>query len=321
MLQWASVTTVLAPAWLIRLHSAYLKLLGAHLCIYFIDRPESYTEAELTELSRHAKLVLCDDAYWHSVGGRPGEVPQRQLKNLRFARAQVDARWFLHIDIDEFPWFTGDIGRMLDGAPVEVSDFHFQNVARLVVRGGAHWHDGLLRVPNFDKELQALHYGERAPFLGAGLACYFHGKSLVKNRPRLIQGVHSAMHVSPQQELVRMTIPLQEGFLVHYPCISPRHLAHRLRRNKFRVPNVRKFRHEHMLDTFMFGPDALAENIDIAVVALHTCTTEQARAWTEAGLCRPMPRSYLQLLEQAAGAADVLGLPFAERSFADFYRD
>ena len=321
MLQWVSVTTVLAPAWLIRLHAAYLKLMGADLCVYFIDRPASYTEAELTELSQHARLVLCDDPYWQSVGGRPEEVVKRQLKNLRFARSQVDARWFLHIDIDEFPYFTGDIGRMLDGAPVEVSDFHFQNVERLIVRGGANWHDGLLRVPNFDNALQARHYGQRTPFLGAGLACYIHGKSLVKNGPRVVQGVHTGMHVLPQYELVRMTIPLHEGFLVHYPCISRQHFAHRLRRNRFRIPDVRKFQHEHRLDTFMFGPGARPENIEIAVAALHTCTLEQARTWSEAGLCRPVPPTYLQLLEQAAGSSDVLDAGFAERSFAQFYRD
>ncbi len=318
MLQWVSVTTVLAPAWMIRLHAAYLKLLGADLCVYFIDRPASYTEAELTELSQHAKVFLCDDTYWQSVGGRPQKVPERQLKNVQFARSQVDARWFLHIDIDEFPYFTGEIGRMLASAPVELAEFHFQNVERLIVRGGAHWHDGLLRVPNFDSELQARHYGQRTRFLGAGLACYFHGKSLVKNGPRVVQGVHSGLHVLPQHELVRMTIPLHEGFLVHYPCISRPHFAHRLRRNRFNIPDVRKFRHEHMLDIFMSGPDARPENIEIAVAGLHTCTPEQARTWSEVGLCRPMPHTYLQLLEQAAGASDVLGIGFAERSFAEF---
>lgn len=319
MLRWVSVTTALAPAWLIRLHSAYLKLLGAELCVHFIDRPASYTEAELAELSRHTKLILCDEAYWQSVGGRPKEVAERQLKNVRFARSQVDARWFLHLDIDEFPYFTGDIGRMLDSAPAELSEFHFQNVERLIVPGATHWHDGVLRVPNFDLELQARHYGERTPFLGAGLACYFHGKSLVNNGPRMVQGVHTAMHALPQYELVRMTIPLHEGFLVHYPCISRQHFAHRLRRNRFRIPDVRKFRHEHRLDTFLFGPDARPEHIEIAVRALHTCTIEQARTWSEVGLCRPMPPAYLRLLEQAAGASDVLGVDFAESSFAEFY--
>lgn len=321
MLQWVAVTTVLAPAWLIRLHAAYLKLLGADLCLYFIDRPASYTEAELAELSQYAKLFLCDDSYWQSVGGRPENLAARQLTNVQFARSQVDARWFLHIDIDEFPHFTGDIGRMLAGAPEELAEFHFQNVERLIVHGGAQWHDGLLRVPNFDSELQARHYGQRTRFMGAGLTSYFHGKSLVKKGPRVAQGLHSGLHVDPQRELVRMTIPLHEGFLVHYPCITRQHLIHRLGRNRFAVSKVRKFRHEHMLDSFMFGADARPENIQIAVAALHTCTQEQARTWSEAGLCRPMPPAYLQLLEQAAGASDVLGAGFAERSFAEFYRD
>ena len=133
MLQWVAVTTVLAPAWLIRLQAVYLKLLGADLCLYFIDRPASYTEAELAELSQYAKLFLCDDSYWQSVGGRPENLAARQLTNVQFARSQVDARWFLHIDIDEFPHFTGDIGRMLAGAPEELAEFHFQNVERLIV--------------------------------------------------------------------------------------------------------------------------------------------------------------------------------------------
>ncbi|ROZ79200.1 hypothetical protein [Ramlibacter sp. WS9] len=321
MLQWVSVTTVHAPAWLIRLHAAYMKLLGAELCVYFVDRPASYTEAELSELSQHAKLFLCDDDFWRSFGGRPENIADRQLSNVGFARSQVDAKWFLHIDIDEFPHVALDIGRMLDGAPSEVSEFHFQNVERLILRGGAHWHDGLLRLPNFDMKLQSRHYGQRTRFLGAGLSSYFHGKSLVKNAPRVMQGVHTSMHVLAHWELVRMTIPLHEGFLVHYPCICLQHLVFRLRRNKFRDPGVRKFRHEHRLDEFMFGPDARPENIDSAAGALHTCTPEQASTWSEVGLCRSIPAAYLERFEQAAGGADVLKMDFAERSLAEFYRD
>jgi hypothetical protein len=321
MHQWVSVTTVHAPAWLIRLHIAYLKLLGAELCVYFIDNPASYTEAELSDLSQHAKLFLCDDAFWHSCGGRPERIALRQVSNVGFARSQVDARWFLHIDIDEFPHVALDIGRMLAGAPSEVSEFHFQNVERVTVLGGAHWHDGLIRLPNFDQELQGRHYGQRARFLAAGLSSYFHGKSLVKNEPRVVQGLHTGMHVQPHRELVRMTIPLHEGFLVHYPCICLQHLVFRLRRNKFRDPGVRKFKHEHRLDEFMYGPDARPENIARAVGALHTCTAEQASTWSEVGLCRSIPAAYLERLAQAAGGTEVLQMGFAERSLAEFYRD
>lgn len=321
MLQWVSVTTVHAPAWLIRLHASFLKLLGAKLCVYFIDNPASYTEAELAELSQHAKLFLCDDAFWQLFGGRPGQVALRQLSNVGYARSQIDAQWFLHIDIDEFPYFAGDLSRMLAGTPGEVSEFHFQNVERVTVLGGAHWHDGTLRLPNFDMELQARHYGQRARFLGAGLSSYIHGKSLVKNKPRVVQGVHSGVHVLPHRELVRMTVPLHEGFLVHYPCICQQHLIYRLQRNKFHTPRVRKFRHEHALDDFMFGPDARPGNIDSAVSALHTCTPEQARTWSEVGLCRAMPAAYLERFAQAAGETDVLQMGFAERSLAEFYRD
>lgn len=317
---WVSVTTVLAPAWLICLHSAYLKLLGVDLCVYFIDRPASYTEAELDELSQHAKLFLCDDAYWQSVDGRPTEQTGRQLKNIAVARSQVDARWFLHLDIDEFPFFAGDIARMLASAPVEVSEFHFQNVERLIVRGGSRWHEGWLRLPNFDHELQARHYGQRTTFMGAGLACYYHGKSLVKNEPRLVQGLHTAMSVRPDYEVVRMTVPIDQGFVVHYPCITRQHFAHRLQRNKFRVPEVRKFRHETLLDTFLFGPGGHPDKADLMVTALHTCSVEEARRWSEAGLCRSMPTACLQLFEQAAGESDVLHVGFADRSFAEFYQ-
>ncbi len=321
MLQWVSVTTVHAPAWLIRLHAAYLKSLGADLCVYFIDRPASYTEAELSELSQHAKLFLCGDDFWRSSGGRPSDITGRQLSNVGFARSQVDARWFLHIDIDEYPYVAGDLGRMLAGAPVEVIDFHFQNVERLIVQGSLHWHDGLLRLPNFDLELQSRHYGGRTRFLGAGLSSYIHGKSLVKKGPRVVQGVHTGMDVLPLREMVRMMIPLHEGFLVHYPCICLQHLVYRLRRNKIRDPGVRKFTHEYRLDEFMFGPNARPINIDSAVSALHACTPEQARTWTEVGLCRSMPAAYLSRLVQAASEADVLQMSFAERSLAEFYRD
>jgi hypothetical protein len=320
MLQWVSVTTVHAPAWLIRLHAAYLKLLGAELCVYFIDKPASYTEAELSDLSQHARLFLCDGAFWQSFGGRPEKISRRQLSNVAFARSQIDARWFLHIDIDEFPHVAFDIGRMLAGAPSEVAEFRFQNVERVMVLGGDTWHDGTLRLPNFDADLQKRHYGGRARFLGAGLSSYFHGKSLVKNAPRVMQGVHTGMHALPHRELVRMTIPLHEGFLVHYPCICPQHLVYRLRSNKFNTPGVRKFRHEHALDEFMAGPTARPGNIESAVDALHTCTPEQARTWSEVGLCRSMPATYLERLGQAAGGTDVVQMGFVERSLTEFYR-
>ncbi len=320
MLQWVSVTTVHAPAWLIQLHAAYLKSLGADLCVYFIDRPESYTEAELSDLSQQAKLILCDDAYWNQFGGRPTHVFERQLKNIVVARSQVESHWYLHIDIDEFPYYTGNIGRMLAGTPIEVGDFHFQNVERLIVHGDRQWHEGLLRLPNFDRELQARHYGQRTHFLGGGLASYYHGKSLVRGRRGVVQGVHSALHVDAQHELVRLTVPLHEGFVVHYPCICRHHLAFRMQRNKFLVKNMQKLRHEHALDDFMFGPNARPGNVKSAVEAMHTCSPQQAQAWTEAGLCRAIPQAYLERMDQAAGAADVLSVDFAEQSFASFYK-
>ena len=198
--------------------------------------------------------------------------------------------------------------------------FHFQNVERLIVRGGSPWHEGCLRLPNFDHELQARQYGQRTTFMGAGLACYYHGKSLVKNEPRLVQGLHTAMSVRPDYEVVRMTVPIDQGFVVHYPCITRQHFAHRLQRNKFRVPEVRKFRHETLLDTFLFGPGGHPDKADLMVTALHTCSVEEARRWSEAGLCRSMPTACLPLFEQAAGESDVLHLGFADRSFAEFYQ-
>jgi len=321
MPDWASVTTVHAPAWLIRLHAAYLRLAGAATSIYFIDRPDSFSEGELTQLSQLATVIRCDDAYWEGHGGRPETVPHRQSKNMAHARSVIPARWFFHLDIDEFPYVPLGIDRIVGGVPGEVGEIRLQNVERLIIRGSRHWHDGVLRIPNFDQALQLRHYGARSRFLGLGLAHYFHGKSLVANRPQLVQDVHGAVHITGRREVVRVSLDKSEGFVVHYPCISPQHFAGRQRRHGQQSgPRERRFRHEHLFDQFVTRHGIGQEDAVKAMLMMHTCTADEAQSWVEAGLCRQVPDAYLDLMMSAAGGEPVLDLAFANETFKAFYR-
>jgi hypothetical protein len=119
--KWVSVTTAHAPMWLIMLHARYMLSIGAEEAIYFLDFPEIYSSEEIQILSSIATIAKCDNSYWSSRLGRPQKVPLRQMKNVAFARDTIDAEWFFHIDLDEFPYIPSGVSKLIDSVAKDVS--------------------------------------------------------------------------------------------------------------------------------------------------------------------------------------------------------
>jgi len=320
-LKWVSVTTVHAPVWLIRLHANYMRQMGARDIIYFLDQPDAYSEDDLAGLSALATIIKCDAAYWMERAGRPKKVPLRQLKNVAFARKTIAAEWFFHIDIDEFPYIPQGVDSLIDSMAADVCEIHIANGERVMVHGDLNWHTGILRLPNTDKEKQREHYGPIAAFFGNGLAEYYHGKSIVRNRKNIIQGGHGAYHADMSFEVIRFHPPISKSAIFHYPCISQKHYIHRVK-SKITIPDEEKslkLRHQYALERWIREAGDVEARGQQAFRIMHTCSPQQASAWIEARLCAQIPERFIKAIEQAADTQTELRLSFADSSIANFY--
>lgn len=100
----AIVATVKAPLGVLRPWIDYHRRVGIGRFILFFDEPE---DAALVALGSEEDVtaVRCNDRYWSRVaGGRPDDVPPRQLVNLERGMAmarEAGIDWFAHIDADE----------------------------------------------------------------------------------------------------------------------------------------------------------------------------------------------------------------------------
>jgi hypothetical protein len=314
---YSSITTAFAPVWLVLLHSNFLKKIGITSQYYFLDRPEFYTDEERGILNSNCNVIFCDDSYWKKLGGRPNSIAQRQLANLAYAGSNFESKWFFHVDLDEFPYFQRSVDEILNGLVPEVREVRIQNVERVVPVNSTLWCDGILRQLCSDKALLDLHYGQRATFLGMGLTSYIHGKSMVKNGPRVGQQIHGAVSKIPGIEVVRYCARPTEAILVHYPMLSPAHLIERLRRRM--NPTQRMFTHEHRLNEYLRSQENKLEAIKRIVSALHYSTQKEAEQWIEAGLCTEMPDSFKQCFKSVCEDERHLTFQFMEQSFQEFF--
>ncbi len=324
MSDWTTVTTANAPSWMIVLHSQYHRGLGARTPVYFLDAPQKYLPEERALLSECARIVPCDDAYWNAIGGRPPRPVLRQLVNLRVARKMLDMQWILHIDIDEFLYIYdwGHIEGVFD-LPREISEIRIQNAERVLAFGKKAWTDGYLRVRTQKSQLLEKHYGLSSGFFGLGMSNYFHGKSFVRNRPKIKQGIHGAIHEDASREIIRYELNRQDAVIVHYPCITPGHFASRylpfLRGAK---QDAAEFHHQQLFRTTL-AREAQRLGVRDAIIKylkeLHYCSSQQALGRLEDGLYVQMPEQFLARLSESALDSRNISLAWANKSISQYY--
>ena len=317
MTYYSSITTALAPVWLVLFHSNFLRKIGISSQYYFFDRPEFYTDEERDILRSTCNSIFCDSTYWKKQGGRPEAIGQRQEANIAYAQNKFESKWFFHVVIDEFPCFKRSIEEILNGLVPEVSEVRIQNVERVVLANSELWCDGIFRLLCADKALLDHHYGQRSPFLGMGLTNYIHGKSFVKNGPRVIQRVHGALSRIPGREIIRYHAKPSEAMLVHYPMLSRTHLMERIQRMMHLKGRV--FIHEYRVNEFIRSQKNQLEAIKKIISTLHFCTHQEAEQWIDAGLCLEMPDEFKQLFKLSCNNEQQLTFQYIERSFQEFY--
>jgi hypothetical protein len=318
---WHVVTTALAPLWLLRLHARFYKSLGAKSVLYFIDSPERYTPTEICQIRQELEVVFCDAQYWERHGGRPVFNAERQCCNLSVARAsRAQDAWILHVDIDEF-LFVKDESFFDLKVPYEVSEIRIQNAERVLCVGQKEWPKGYLRVRLDSDVLARKHYGASSNFFGFGLSNYFHGKSFVRNKPRINQGVHGAIPKESGRELVSYQVPQEAALLVHYPCITPSQFAFRYRSLGKDVPHRREFLHERLFRQSLLEEaerSSLREALTRGIRDLHFCDADQASARIKDGLYRILPQELLDRMGSSASEPYHLHLNWADENLSNF---
>ena len=305
------------------LHARYHANVGAQTLIYFLDAPQNYSSEELKRLSRYAKIVRCDDAYWDSQGGKPSNHAVRQLINLQFIRKIHQTKWILHIDIDEFLYLPGDGFNDVFSLPPEISEIRIENVERVLEIGSDTWIDGYFRLKTHNNQLLAKHYGPTAGFFGLGLSNYFHGKSLVKNRPRITQNIHGAVHADAHKEIIRLEMHRSEAIIVHYPCITPSHFVSRylsfLKSGKYEIA---EFQYQQLFRSYLFSESRRlgAKNaLNKSLRELHYCTAAQAVERLEDRLYEKIPEEFISRLTDSAVDILNINLAWADNSIARYY--
>ncbi|WP_319824192.1 glycosyltransferase family 2 protein [Thalassovita sp.] len=114
---WGIVSTIKAPVREILNFCAHHLELGAHRLYIYLDNDN---REAFTLLSEHPNIlpVLCDDAYWATVGRRPGKHQARQVANAAHAYARApEVDWLAHIDVDEFLWTSAPLPSQLAALP------------------------------------------------------------------------------------------------------------------------------------------------------------------------------------------------------------
>ena len=325
MLKWVSVSTVHAPVWLIRLHANYMIKLGARKILYFLDHPEFYSEEDIHSLSKLATVVPCDESYWKNHSERPQHLPGRQIKNIAFARSKINAEWFLHIDIDEFPYIPDGVDSLIDCMAPDVSEIHLSNAERVLIQGVENWHTGILRLPNAELEKQRVAYGNAAIFFGNGLAEYYHGKSIVKNKKHLIQSIHGSSNTRLGRDVVRYNPPISQASIIHFSCFSREHFIQRIKSKSRSLEGAErkslKLRHQYVLEEWILRNDDIQKNALQAFRLVYTCSHQQMEDWIAKGLCAHMPEQFICAIENAASGLKELQLAYVDSTFVEFYSE
>lgn len=299
MLTWTSVTTTIAPSWYILAHARHLTSQGATRPIYFLDKPDLYSRDDFASFDRHIRYVACGDNYWVKLKGKPGTVPQRQLVNLKVARSFNTDDWFLHIDSDEFVHLEQPLEELVSVLPLDVTEIRLQNFERVMRPNASTWHTGAFRVPSWDKAALSNYPELIQPFLGLGMANYYHGKSFVKQVPGLIQGIHGAIRKS-EFEVIRFNVPWESGFVGHYQY-SGRESFYR-RFSYKRADGEALLKHEAAQADWIVENDFARDKIIQLATSLFEVDEVVAGDYVKKGLFRDIPKAFIERLESSFDA-------------------
>ena len=109
--RWAAMSCVAAPTTSSGFVNHYLSL-GAEEIFLFFDDPQ-HSEGVPPARRGRVRPFLCSPEHWRSRGGRPVKLNDRQLANLRLARAETAAGWLVNVDLDERVSSEAPIGGLL----------------------------------------------------------------------------------------------------------------------------------------------------------------------------------------------------------------
>jgi hypothetical protein len=305
MQTWTSVTTTNNPAWHILGHARHLMSQGAVRPIYFLDQPEVYSPSDFASLKRNVRYVICDDHYWKKMKIRPEMVPERQLINLKVARANCTCDWFLHIDADEFLHLEQDFFDLVTPLPSDITEIRLQNFERIKRPDSSNWHTGVFRVPCWNTTAISHYPNFIKPFLGLGLANYYHGKSFVKNRPNLTQGIHGGIRKS-EYEVIRFTLPWNSGFIGHYQYYDREAFYMRLAKKQINGGGLLK--HELAQKQWIAQNNFEQDAIYRLGVELFEATEVESERYRANGLFRDIPQAFIARIE---GSFDAVHLNFS----------
>lgn len=293
---WTSVTTTNSPAWYILSHARHLVSQGATRPIYFLDKPEMYSQSDFENFQKSIRYIICNERYWGKLNVQPRTVPEKQMVNLKVARTVFSADWFLHIDSDEFLHLEQDFFDLVSVLPADVTEIRLQNFERVMRPGASTWHTGSFRMPCWDKSTLATYPSFIQPFLALGLANYYHGKSFVKNRSNLTQGIHGASRKSTF-EVIRFNVPWSTGFIGHYQYTGRDSFYRRFTYK--RQDGEALLKHEIAQVRWMSENDFARDEIFRLAQALFEADDVTADGYRKNGLFRDIPREFIKRIENS----------------------
>ncbi|WP_010141381.1 glycosyltransferase family 2 protein [Oceanicola sp. S124] len=239
---WALVSTIKAPLTGVLDFAAWHLELGAKRLHIYLDDPE---DPAYPVLKAHPRIraVRCDDAHWRRVApkGRPQTHQLRQVANASHCYNRKNSHdWLGHIDVDEFLFPEGDMGRILAALPVDVTSARLRPMEVLAPGDTP---DGVTRFRAFALPLARRHaqtdriYPEFGRWLNGGMLSHVAGKLFLRaGLPQVRFRIHKAL--SAGTELAEATelaqVPL--GHL-HAPDWDSwhRHYRFRLARGAYRA--------------------------------------------------------------------------------------
>ena len=223
-------------------------------------------------------------------------MPERQLINLKVARATTCADWFLHIDSDEFLHLEIGFDEIVNPLPLDVTEIRLQNFERIMFTDASTWHSGAFRVPCWDKVVLSNYPVSIHRFLGLGLANYYHGKSFVKHVPQLVQGIHGGLRKS-EYEVIRFSLPWRSGFIGHFQY-NGRESFYKRFAHKFKDREM-LLKHELNQASWIVRNNFARHKLFQLGISLFEADEATADRYLQKGLFREIPHQFSERIENS----------------------
>lgn len=186
-------------------------------------------EAAPATLGAKAELIVCDEAFWRTRGGRPEAVEDRQRVIYADAYAGLVADWLLVVDIDELIFGDVDPGAVLSAVPANREAVIFPTV-EAVWRAGddlSHEYGATLARKAyhgpFPDLFSTLAYPGRGSFFVRGLLAHHMGKHAVRRGlGDIMVCIHESKRGDQPLKAARARDPQtgQTAWLLHYDAIG-----------------------------------------------------------------------------------------------------